>query len=184
MGLFSGIASGLVGSVASGLFAKSESKKQRRFQQRNSNTAFQRQMADLEKAGLNPILAKNLGGATTPPGASAPTPDFASGTAKSVQANIQAKLANKQTQVMDSQIALNSAQAAQKLSQTKVQKPFAEFGDKLGDAASTAVQAAEDAGKAIGNKINEFRRSTPRKILNAPENQPSFSNGRFSGFNN
>ena len=41
---------------------------QMRWQQRMSNTAYQRQMRDLEKAGLNPILAAKLGGASQPTG--------------------------------------------------------------------------------------------------------------------
>lgn len=69
-------AAGLLGLGASSAYGASQADKQMRFQERMSSTAHQREMADMRKAGLNPVLSAKYGGASTPPGASAPTPDF------------------------------------------------------------------------------------------------------------
>lgn len=71
MGFFDGLGSGVlsaIGSVASSLIGRESAKDQMAFQERMSNTSYRRSMKDMKLAGLNPILAGQVGGASTPPG--------------------------------------------------------------------------------------------------------------------
>lgn len=102
--------------------------KQMRFQERMSNSAYQRGMDDMKKAGLNPMLAFSQGGASTPTGA-IPTinsetksklGEFAIASAtglKNTATNQQQ--ANTQQMSAESSIKLNSAQAAKTAADTQ-----------------------------------------------------------------
>ena len=54
------------------MFQQESAQKQMDFQERMSNTSYQRAISDLAAAGLNPILAYSQGGLSTPIGSSAP----------------------------------------------------------------------------------------------------------------
>lgn len=57
--------------IASEAFNREEAEKAREWQERLANTSYQRAVADLQAAGINPILAAGTPGAATPVGASA-----------------------------------------------------------------------------------------------------------------
>jgi len=71
MGLLEGLL-GIGGDIATAAANVEIAEKQMRFQERMSNTAHQRQVADMRSAGLNPILSARFGGSSTPPGAAIP----------------------------------------------------------------------------------------------------------------
>lgn len=102
---------GGIASFAGNLFKNKQSKaaarEQMAFQERMSSTAYQRGMADMKAAGLNPILAGKVGGASAPVGAMPNITSVTEGLAHSAKelaglpqvkasiANIQAETLNK-----------------------------------------------------------------------------------------
>ena len=93
-------------------WAKQAANRQMDFQERMSNTAYQRAMADMEKAGINPIMVSKLGGASTPTGAMAKTPDmgkFGSDAIKNVATAKQFALTDANIEKVNASTALEKA---------------------------------------------------------------------------
>jgi hypothetical protein len=109
-----GAGASLLGGIAQNQASARAAREQMQFQEELSNTAYQRQIKDLEAAGVNPMLVTKLGGASTPPGA---MPSFV---------NPAAMASQSFSAVQSSAAAMKQAETSERLSEPQIDKINAE----------------------------------------------------------
>ena len=138
-------------------FNSTEAMKDREWQEHMSNTAYQRAVEDMKKAGLNPILAFQNGGASTP-GGSAGTISGASMGAPSSSAlgvsrasgfvpNSYSSESWSQSDWYNAAQSWNQMLSSTGMTPLGLQKTLSEIGKNTGEVVEKAVGGAGRAGK-------------------------------------
>lgn len=146
-------------------FNSTEAMKNREWQEHMSNTAYQRAVEDMRKAGLNPILAFQNGGASTP-GGSAGTISGASMGAPSSSAlgvsrssgfvpNSYSSESWSQSDWYNAAQSWNQMLSSTGMTPLGLQKTLSEIGEDTGSAINNAIGAGKKTGEKLRGNMNK-----------------------------
>lgn len=139
-------------------YNSAEAAKNRAWQEQMSNTAYQRAVADMRKAGINPILAYQQGGASTPGGGQGTISGASMGLASSSAASASALGVSQNHNNAWSKASSNWYNAAQAVGDamsyqhTSADKAFETFKDIFNELGSLANDFGGSKGGSVGHK--------------------------------
>jgi hypothetical protein len=156
---------------------QSAAREQMAFQERMSSTAHQREIQDLAKSGINPVLSGKFGGSSTPGGSTFNSQNEAAGAPEAVNSGMAAKRFQTDIALARSQIELNSANAQAALTNARLNEAarsrdvaMQPLHDVLGRGANTAkafidrVQTAKSFSSV--NPLDSFGHKLGERVYN------------------
>ena len=170
-----GAGASLLGSRSSARQSQRNAREQMAFQANQSATGYQRAIADMKKAGLNPMLAAKLGPAPAMSGAMGSVPDYGSSITSGM--NSGANVASSSAQVAKTQAETKRVQLETRIKELK-DLPEATVKGMPYKVASFFVQTIMDAigddvtviqGKAADELRSTFRYLKNQSVVFASE---------------
>jgi hypothetical protein len=149
---FTGALIGIGGQILANEQNRREARRNRQFQMGMSNTAYQRAVADMQMAGLNPMLAYSQGGASTPSGAQA---QFENVAERAITDARTAKLANQELKQMREDTDLKSEQ-----------KKYWKSQKEVNEAKAWRQRLINDAIKKGKRKLKNVKNKSADQLLN------------------
>ncbi len=144
----------VLGGLHSNRENRRESRRNRQFQERMANTAYQRAVKDMKLAGINPMLASKLGGAATPAGGQATSFNSAANVASDYTATAANKELVKQTRAQTQNVAKDTLLKDAQIQTQKDQQNYIRSQTRGQDQTNAIRQPAADATNKTFNEPN------------------------------